>query len=107
MVGRPREPTERTQNPTSRLRTRQRAQRARRVALQTSKFGFPMGRGARDAYRRVPRDASDPPWSMGTDLGEERAEHGRSCSPKLYMGKPTNWREGSVITTPQWAPLPP
>jgi len=41
-----------------------------------------MGRGARDAYRRVPRDAPDPPWSAGTNLGEESTESGRGCSSK-------------------------
>ena len=41
-----------------------------------------MGRRARDAYRRAPRDAPDPPWSVGTHLGEESAESGRRCSSK-------------------------
>ena len=36
----------------------------------------PVGRGARDAYPRAPRDAPDPPWSVGTNLGEESAESG-------------------------------
>ena len=35
---------------------------------------IPMGRGARDAYRRAPGDAPPPPRSVGTNLGEER-EH--------------------------------
>jgi len=29
----------------------------------------PMGRGARDAYRRVPRGALGSRWSLGTNLG--------------------------------------
>ena len=33
-----------------------------------------MGRRARDAYRRVPRDAPDPLWSVGINLGEESSE---------------------------------
>ena len=47
-----------------------------------------MGRGARDAYCRVPGDASDPPWSLGTDLGEENAESG-SQSWKPVTRAPT------------------
>ena len=41
-----------------------------------------MKRGARGAYRRVPRDAPDPPWSLGTNLGEESTESDRCCSSK-------------------------
>ena len=37
----------------------------------------PMGRGARNAYRWVPREPSDPPWSVGTNLGEESTEYDR------------------------------
>jgi len=51
---------------------------------------IPVGRGARDAYRRVPRDAPDPPWSMSTNLGEESAEFGRGCSSKIVESKPTS-----------------
>ena len=40
---------------------------------------LPLGRGTRDAYRRVPRDAPDPPWSVGTNLGEKSTESG-GCS---------------------------
>ena len=42
-----------------------------------------MGRGARDAYRRVPRDVSDLPWSVGTNLGEESPESGRWLQFKI------------------------
>ena len=42
-----------------------------------------MGRGARDAYRPVPRDALDHPWSVGTKLGEESAESGRVLQFKI------------------------
>ena len=34
----------------------------------------PMGRGAHDAYRRVPQDVSDPPGSTSTVWGEESTE---------------------------------
>ena len=49
-----------------------------------------MGRGARDAYRRAPRDAPDPPWSVGTNLGEESTESGRYCSSKskIFLNNP-------------------
>ena len=33
-----------------------------------------MGRGGRNADRRVPRDESDPLWSVGTNLGQESAD---------------------------------
>jgi len=35
---------------------------------------IPLGRGARDAYRRVLRDVSDPPLVRGHHLGEESAK---------------------------------
>ena len=42
-----------------------------------------MGRRARDAYRRAPRDVSDPPWSVGTNMGEERAPNRRLLQFKI------------------------
>ena len=45
-----------------------------------------MGRGARDAYRWVPRDAPDPPWSVGTNLGEENAESGVQSGKTSHTG---------------------
>ena len=44
--------------------------------------GFPVGRGALDLHRRVPRDASGPWRSTGRNLDKESTESGRCCSPK-------------------------
>jgi len=44
---------------------------------------IPVGRGAPDAYRRVPRDAPGPPWSTSNVWGDESTESSRLCSPKF------------------------
>ena len=35
-----------------------------------------------DAYHRAPGDVSEPPWSVGTDLGEQSTESAVFCCSK-------------------------
>jgi len=42
-----------------------------------------VGQGACDAYRRVPRDEPDPPWSTSNVWGDESIGPGRLCTPKF------------------------
>ena len=65
----------------------QQAQKPWRLFLKLFPGAVLMGRGARDACRRAPRDGPEPLWSVGTNLSEERVSAGSGRGGTLMQFK--------------------